>query len=418
MSEVPVGVDEARPMGRVTFGLLLMAMLAVASAYGVLLLLPLYLKQLGGNEATFGALTAAAVLPAAVVLGVLLRFPGTIRPSVLLATASLIYAGGAAGLAMIGSIGLVLVGLALLLGATWAVIYTVGPMVVDEHVGDTGRAAYIGYVTGTVQLGFGLGPVLGGWLHGRGLTYPAVFLVGAGLAAVATGLVALLATRLPRRPLHPPTATAEHPLRLLPAMAGILRSPAATPLVMILLMACLFTAMNSFQTTFAQSRGLSFDVFYVSYTTAVIVVRLVVARALRDSAVDRVVIASTIGISVAVLAFLAVGANPLLYAAASALLGGAYGLALPAMQARAVNFAPTADRRRMLPLAGLLFQIAILGFPLVAGAVITAFGYRVLFAVLFCFAVAVSLLGLRRSPTSRAAARRPSVAMHQQRSNT
>jgi MFS family permease len=286
--------------------------------------------------------------------------------------------------------------------------------VVSEQVSDAARAAYIGYVTGTVQLGFGLGPVLGGWLHRRGLPYPAVFLIGAALAAGAAILVGLLATRLPRRAAHRPDATAEVPLRLGAALARILRSPAATPLLMILLAACLFTTMNSFQTTFAQSRGLSFDVFYISYTAAVIVVRLVVARALRDPAADRVVLGSTIGITVAVLAFLAVGSNVLIYAAASALLGGAYGLALPAAQARAVNLAPAADRPRMLPLAGLLFQIAILAFPLAAGAVIITFGYRVLFALLLCFAIAISLLGLRRSQPNqtsncRLSAKQPSL---------
>lgn len=410
MHKLSVGPVRPGPLGRVTLGLLLLALLAVSTAYGILLLLPLYLQQLGGSEATFGVLTAAAALPAAAALGVLLRFPGRVRPAFLLAAASLTYAGGAAGLASVHSVGLVLIGLGLLLGATWAVVYTVGPMVISEQVGDAVRAVYIGYVTGTIQLGFGLGPVLGSWLHRRGLPYPAVFLVGAALAAGAAVLVGLLSSRLPRRGGHRSDAAAEAPLQLGAAMARIVHSPAATPLLMILLAACLFTTMNSFQTTFAQSRGLSFDVFYISYTVAVIVVRLVVARALRDPAADRVVLGSTVGITVAVLAFLAVGSNPLVYAAASALLGAAYGLALPAAQARAVNLAPIGDRPRMLPLAGLLFQIAILVFPLAAGAMIIAFGYRVLFGVLLCFAVAVSLLGLRRSVPNPASTDRPAAA--------
>jgi MFS family permease len=187
-----------------------------------------------------------------------------------------------------------------------------------------------------------------------------------------------------------------------------------TPLAMILVMACLFTTMNSFQTTFALARGLSFDIFYISYTLAVIVVRLVVARLFRDTAVDRVVVAATAGIGVALLGFLAVGSNAYVYAAASALLGGAYGLALPAMQARAVNFAPPAARSRMLPLAGLLFQVVILAFPLVAGAVITAFGYQAVFALLCCLAVALTALGLRRSPSARSPIPQPPSGLHSQ----
>jgi hypothetical protein len=40
----------------------------------------------------------------------------------------------------------------------------------------------------------------------------------------------------------------------------------------------------------------------------------------------------------------------------------------------------------------------ILGFPVVAGAVITTFGYQTVFVVLFCLAAAACALGLRPSP--------------------
>ena len=371
-------------MGRTPLALVLTATLAVATAYGMLLLLPLQIKQLGGTEATFGMLTAVAAVPAAALLGTLLSFPDRVRPTVLLAGASLAYAAAAALLATLDSLGGALVVLTVVLGSTWSVVYTVGPMVVSERVPDDARAAYIGYLTGTIQLGFGIGPVLGGWLHSRGLTYPETFAVAAGLAATAAGLLALVpAGRSPVRLAR---------VSLYPALRNIVRSAARTPLVMILIMACLFTTMISFQATFAQSRGLSFDVFYISYTAAVIVVRLVVARFFRDTAIDGVVIGATAGIAVALACFLVVDTSTGRYAVASAVLGGAYGLALPALQARAVNFAPVADRSRMLPLAGLLFQIVILAFPVVAGAVIAGFGYQTVFVVLV--ALAVGLLAL------------------------
>ncbi|MEV4517559.1 MFS transporter [Dactylosporangium sp. NPDC049525] len=385
-------------IGRPILALLLAAMLAISSAYGLLLLLPLYLKVLGGTEATFGALTAASALPAVVVLTGLLRFPDRVRPPVVLAGAAAVYALTAAALSQVGSIGITLGALVLVLGSTWAVIYTVGPMVVSEHVPDTARAAYIGYVTGTVQLGFGIGPVLGGSLHARGWTYPATFLFAAALAAVAAGLAYLSAVIRPRHSARSAAPADRRPVELRAALGRILRSPALRPLAMILLLACLFTTMNSFQTTFAQLRGLSFDVFYTGYTVSVIAVRLVMARFFRDTGTDRTVIVATAGVSVAVLGFLAVGSHVALYATFSVLLGGAYGLALPAIQARAVNFAPIGDRARMLPLAGLLFQIVILGFPMVAGAVIATFGYQTVFLVLFCLAAAVWLLSLQRSP--------------------
>jgi MFS family permease len=392
-------------MSRSAFVLLLLATLSVATAYGIFLLLPLYIKELGGNEASFGIVAAAAALPTAVVLGALLRFPRRVPPPTILALASLAYAAAAAGMAAIRSVGVGLVILGLVLGTVWAVVYTVAPIVVSDRVQDTDRAAYIGYVTGTIQVGFGLGPALGGWLHEAGWSYPAVLLVGAGLAAVGSALVMPIATAstpvdAAGTPAEPPT-----PMRLGPALGQIARSPAGTPLLMILLAACLFTVMNSFQTTFAQSRGLSFEIFYGTYTVGVIVARLALTRWLPDSGSDRALRLSTGGIVVAVVAFLLIGSNAFLYACASGLLGVTYGLALPALQARAVNLASADLRPFTLPLAGLLFQVTILSFPLVAGTVITTYGYRVLFAVLVALASVLALAALRSGARQELAAR-------------
>jgi hypothetical protein len=68
-------------------------------------------------------------------------------------------------------------------------------------------------------------------------------------------------------------------------------------------------------------------------------------------------------------------------------LGLGYGLALPSVQAQAVNVSEEQVRPRVLPMAGMLFEGAILGFPLIAGWVITGFGYRTLFSVLLAFAL-------------------------------
>jgi predicted MFS family arabinose efflux permease len=164
-------------------------------------------------------------------------------------------------------------------------------------------------------------------------------------------------------------------------------SEAAFSLAMIVLFACLFTTMTSFQPTFAGAKGLDYSVFYVAYTVAVIFSRFVLAGMMArfDS---RLVIAGSVSVmAFAVASFLAVGSNGVFYGISSAFLGLGYGLALPSVQAQAVNVSEEQVRPRVLPMAGMLFEGAILGFPLVAGWVITGFGYRVLFAVLLAFAL-------------------------------
>jgi uncharacterized membrane protein len=58
-------------------------------------------------------------------------------------------------------------------------------------------------------------------------------------------------------------------------------------------------------------------------------------------------------------------------------------------------------RPRVLPIAGLLFQAAILGFPLVGGWVIAGLGYPTLFAVLVYFALAQAIVGWWRYSVAR-----------------
>ena len=187
------------------------------------------------------------------------------------------------------------------------------------------------------------------------------------------------------------------------AVRRILRSEAIHSLAMILLFACLFPSMTQFQITFARSQGLDYPVFYVTYTAAVIFSRFVLASmATRFDA--RLVVASAVSLmALAVAAFLAVGASTLLYGVASALLGLGYGLALPSVQAQAVNVSEEAVRPRVLPMAGLLFQSAILGFPLFAGWVIADLSYAALFAVLVSLALAQAVIEWWRYSATRSA---------------
>jgi len=391
---------------RSLLGVLIAATFAISTSYGVLLLLPLYIVEIGGDEADYGLVTAAAAIPSAIALGLLIRYSQRVKPHILLAGTSAVYAVAAAALATVDTVGPTLIVLGLILGTAWAAAYTTAPMVISDLVIDRVRAQAIGYVTGTIQVGFGIGPIIGGLIHRLGLSYPAVFLVGAGLAAVATALVVPLSAQVrrfaPQAETTPDLAADDDSLTT--TLWGIVRSPALVPLAMVLLCACLFTTMNSFQTTFADSRGLNYDIFYACYTVAVIAVRLGLSPLLSNSASDRVVRLSTMGIVVAVIGFLLVGSSPLLYATVSVLLGVTYGMALPAVQARAVNFAEPEQRPKLLPLAGLLFEVAVLVFPLVAGFLIRLGSYRLLFAVLLVFSSAVALLGLRRSTPAEARA--------------
>jgi MFS family permease len=375
--------------------------LGISAAYGMLLLLPLYVQKLGGDEADFGVIMASATVTAVLAIGLVIRFPEALRPNVVLALAILAYGLGAAGAALVEDRWLPLVGIGLLLGTAWAVVYAASPMVVSGIVTDRERVTYFGYLTGTQQLGIGVGPVVAGFLAEGRLGFRGTFLVAAVLCALAAILVLVVGTLVPdtRKSLSGPDAGRSVSFRV--SMGRILRSESVIWLVMILLFACLFTTLTSFQTTFARAQGLEFSVFYLSYTAAVILSRfgIVNVSARYDTRLVIAVAASLLVVSVP--SFLLVGSNAVIYGLASASVGICYGLALPTVQAQAVNASEESIRPRVLPLAGLLFETMILVFPLLAGWVISDFGYEAVFALLATLCLVQAGLGWERYVSSR-----------------
>jgi MFS family permease len=275
-------------------------------------------------------------------------------------------------------------------------------------VTDEGRAVYFGYLTGTQQVGIGAGPVVARILVETDLGFRGMFLAAGAICMVAVTLTAIVGFLTP----DARAASAHAGGGIAPnassvafgeAVRRILRSEAVYSLAMILLFACLFTSMTQFQTTFAKSEGLDYAVFYVTYTSAVIFSRFILASMATRFDTSLVIALAVSVMALAVAAFLAVGSSALFYGAASALLGLGYGLALPSVQAQAVNVSEEVVRPRVLPMAGLLFQAAILGFPLFAGWVIANLGYAALFVVLVSLASAQVAIGWRRYWATRSA---------------
>jgi MFS family permease len=377
--------------GFLAVGLLLLGTLGISAAFGMLLLLPLYVQELGGDEADFGLILSAAAVPAVLCIGLLIRFPEALRPHVVVALAVAAYGIGAAGASLVTGGWAPLIGVGVLLGTAWAVVYASTPMVMSEMVTDDRRATYFGYLTGTQQVGIGMGPVIARFLVETPLGFRGTFLVAGVVCLVAVVLTLVVGAITPdARANAGKVDTGGNESSAVPfgaAIRRILDSEAAFSLAMILLFACLFTSMTSFQPTFAGARGLDYSVFYIAYTVAVIFSRFVLAGMVArfDS---RLVIAASVSVmALAVASFLAVGSNVLFYGVSSVFLGLGYGLALPGVQAQAVNVSEEQVRTRVLPMAGMLFESAILGFPLVAGWVITGLGYLALFAVLLAFAL-------------------------------
>ncbi len=75
--------------------LLLLGTLGISTVFGMLLLLPLYVGELEGDEANFAVILSSSAVPAVFCIGLLILYPERFRPYAVVAIAIAVYAVGA-----------------------------------------------------------------------------------------------------------------------------------------------------------------------------------------------------------------------------------------------------------------------------------------------------------------------------------
>ena len=115
--------DAGRGSRQTAIGLLLGGSFLISLAFGMVLLLPPYVVERGGTEADFGLIPFAATLTAVIAIGAIIRHPGRVPPHHLVAIAITFYAAAAA-IVSSGAAGPLLIGLGVVFGTAWAVVYS------------------------------------------------------------------------------------------------------------------------------------------------------------------------------------------------------------------------------------------------------------------------------------------------------
>jgi MFS family permease len=288
-----------------------------------------------------------------------------------------------------------------LLGAGWALFFSSMPIVVATFVSGASRTNAFLVLSGCNALGMGVTPVLGREMVGGGSSYRPVFLAALGLSLLAA---VLFGSQLRTRARPDPGGTGDRP-PLIDTFRRVLSSDARRYLVMVLLGACVFTALTTYQTMFATSRGMNPAYFYLSYTVGVIGPRFTVGQRLSRLNPARTTTVLLAGLSAALALFLAVGHSTVLYAVCSLLTGVCYGLAYPLIQAQAASHSSEDLRYWVLWYFSLAYFIGVYGFPVIAGSIIVATSYSGLTAVLLVIALgefAVSAMPARHHPAESA----------------
>ncbi|CAM4387087.1 MFS transporter [Paenibacillus alkaliterrae] len=358
-----------------SFILMTVGMLFLFTAFYLLLpTLPLFVKQIGGSEAQIGLASGAFMLSAVIfrpiVGGLLDRFgrrPFIIWGLLLFTVAMYMYD-------WVGGI-LVLMGLRILHGMSWAVSTTAVFTAVTDIIPSARRGEGMGWFSTAMTVAMAIGPLLAIWVV-QNLSYHALFLIAAGLSAAA--LLLTMGAKMPFKPQSDSRKIELFEKSVLPVTVSVFFLTVA------------YGGITAFIPLFADSIEVNSGAFFLAYAAT-----LALSRPLSGKLADRFgetfVIVPGLLITISALIALSFSTGLFGVIVSAVLYGIGFGSAQPALQAATIRLARP-DRRGVANAS--LLTATDLGIGLGAimlGGVSQFMGYQALFTV-GAVSVAVSLL--------------------------
>jgi MFS family permease len=358
--------------------------LSVGFAAGTFLLLPLFFRSIGRDEVFFGEVYAAGALGtllsvslgAAAIKQFGLRRVAPVGSlfftfgSALYVFAS--YATGSLYAFFLASF---------LQGVGWGQVFATGPICLSTtlcNLPESRKYRDASYFFATYaafsQLGVGLAPftmrILVGTFHWG---YVSVFALGTAAAVIAVALSLLTSSR---NTLYSSFLSGgASPIR---DFWLVLKQPSIYFFAAIFLAGCIYTSMMNLQTTFAAAQGLDYGVFYTFYTFAVVFSRFALSRPISKLSPPTAMIALLAVMTAALASYIWADRSAVVYAIASLVLGGSYGLAYPVMQGQLTKYSHDELVAPTMMYFSLSYFVAVYLFPYVTATFATTYGYSVM----------------------------------------
>ncbi|WP_338786176.1 MFS transporter [Metabacillus sp. FJAT-53654] len=290
--------------------------------YMLLPTLPLFIKQLGGNEAQVGLAVGIFMLSAVIfrpIVGVLLDRFGR-RPFVvwgLLLFTLVMYMYG-----WVGGI-VVLMGLRILHGMSWAFSTTAIFTAITDIIPSTRRGEGMGWFSTAMTLAMAIGPMFGIWVIDE-LSYTALFLF-----AVCLSVVSLLLMLGAKMPFQPKSGTRKIELfekSILPVAGSVFFVNIA------------YGGITAFVPLFANSLMVNSGVFFLTYAATLVLSRPIAGK-LSDRYGEKFVIIPALMITISALIVLSFSTGLFGVLVSAVLYGIGFGSAQPALQAATIRLA-------------------------------------------------------------------------------
>lgn len=345
-----------------------------AGFYLLLPTLPLFIKELGGNEAQIGLIAGAFMLSAVVcrpVVGVLLdrfgRRPFIVWGLIFFALAMYMYD-------WIGGIA-VLLWIRIVHGVSWAVSTTALFTAATDMIPSTRRGEGMGWFSTAMTLAMAVGPIIGIWLT-QNMSYTILFLSAAGLSVAA--LLLALGAKIPFRPQKKTTRIVLFENSVLPVTASVFFLTIA------------YGGITTFVPMLASSIQVNSGTFFLVYAITLFLIRPIAGK-LSDRHGESFVIIPSLAVTIVALIVLSLSTGLFGMLASAVLYGIGFGSAQPMLQAAAINLARP-DRKGVANASFLTAADLGIGLgAIVLGWVSQHTSYQILFTV-SAISVGLSLL--------------------------
>jgi MFS family permease len=284
--------------------------------------LPVFITEIGGTEADAGLAMGAFMLTAVLVrpfVGGLLdragRRPFVVAGVLLFALAMYLYtwAGGI----------VVLIGLRILHGISWAISTTAIQTAVTDLIPTTRRGEGLGWYGMAMTVAMAVGPLLGLAVV-QNLSYHALFFCAVGLSLAALG--AMLGAHIPFRPHTGARRIEIFEPSVLPVTAS----------VFFLFVA--YGGITTFVPLFTSTIGVNSGLFFLAYAATLFVIRPVAGR-LSDWRGETFILVPALVVAVVALLSLSVAGGLRGVILAAVLYGIGFGSAMPVLQATTIRLA-------------------------------------------------------------------------------
>ncbi|WP_424765557.1 MFS transporter [Paenibacillus sp. sgz302251] len=290
--------------------------------YLLLPTLPLFIIQMGGNEAQVGLAAGVFMLSAVIfrpiVGGLLDRFgrrPFIVWGLLLFTLAMYMYN-------WVGGI-VVLMGLRILHGMSWALSTTATITAITDMIPSTRRGEGMGWFGMAMTLAMAIGPMLGIWFT-QNLSYDAMFLFAVGLSAAA--LLLTFGASMPFRPQSGARRIEFFEKSVFPVTAS----------VFFLYIA--YGGITTFVALFANSIQVNSGAFFLAYAATLALIRPIAGK-LSDRQGETFVIVPSLVITILALIVLSFSTGLFGVLVSAVLYGIGFGSAQPALQAATIRLA-------------------------------------------------------------------------------